>query len=142
MPSTRFRHSFVVAAPPSLVYAHLIDPRSYLGLSPLVVEVRDVHGTDYVAVERFRLGPFHWDNPIRVAMRGTTDRQVVSTVASPGNVGLIATVDLLPDGDGTAVTETIELTAPWFLRSFAASQARKVQLHRAAELTRRMALRV
>ena len=139
MPTTRLHHSFVVAAPPSVVYAHLIEPRSYIGLSPLVVEVRDVHGTDYVAVERFRLGPVHWDNPIRVAMRGIPDRQVLSTVASPGNVALIATTDLLPDGAGTAVTESIEITAPWFLRSFAAGQARKVQLRRAAELTRRMA---
>ncbi len=139
MPITRFSHSFTVAAPPSVVYSHLIEPRSYIGLSPLVVEVRDVRGTDYVAVERFRAGPLRWDNPIRVAMRGTPGRQVVSTVASPGNVGLVATVDLVPEGDGTAVTESIEITAPWFLRSFAAGQARKVQLHRAAELTRRMA---
>ena len=67
--------TFRVPAPPAAVYAHLMDPHSYIGLSPLVVAIRDVHPADdavsYVAVERFRFGPIKWDNPIRVTMTGT-----------------------------------------------------------------------
>ena len=144
MSTDRFRHAFRVAAPPAAVYAHLMDPHSYIGLSPLVVAVRDVRrvadGVTYVAVERFRFGPVKWDNPIRVTMTGVgPHQQVLSSVVSPGGVRLSSTVDLAADGTGTAVTESIELHSPWFLRRFALSQATKVQRARAAELTRRMA---
>ncbi|NMO51846.1 SRPBCC family protein [Actinoplanes sp. TBRC 11911] len=142
MPTDRFSHSFVVDALPSRVYAHLIEPQSYVGLSPLVVTVREVEqvadAVRYVAVERFGFGPFRWDNNIRVEMRGTPDVRVVSDVSSPGRVRLVATVDLRPARHGTQVTEIIELTAPILLRGFANGQARKVQQERAAELTRRM----
>jgi carbon monoxide dehydrogenase subunit G len=142
MPTDRFSHSFVVDALPSRVYAHLIEPQSYVGLSPLVVTVRDVRQVEdavrYVAVERFNIGPFRWDNNIRVEMRGTPDERVVSDVTSPGRVRLVATVDLRPARRGTEVTEVVELTAPLLLRGFATGQARKVQQERAAELTRRM----
>ncbi len=138
-----FAHSFTVAAPPSQVYAHLIDPHSYIGLSPLVVEVRDITETDeaisYVAVERFDFGPFHWNNPIKVRMTGSADgRTIVSAVRSPGFVTLTQRVTLTPADIGTTVHESIALTAPAPLRNFVLGQARSVQRHRAAELTRRM----
>ncbi|WP_327005167.1 SRPBCC family protein [Dactylosporangium sp. NBC_01737] len=140
MPVDAFAHTFAVAAPPGRVYAHLADPRSYVGLSPLVAAVRDVH-TDgnrvtYVALERFRF----WTNPIRVTM--TLDPQapsVVSAVVSPGRVRLRAEVTLTPSGDGTDVTETITVESPSLLRRYVLRQAKAVQLRRAAELTRRMA---
>ena len=148
MATDRFQHSFRVAAPAAAVYAHLMDPRSYVGLSPLVVAVRDIRAMRdgqgrevirYVALERFRFGPFRWDNPIRVTMTGMTpDRRVVSAVVSPGAVRLRSTVDLRPSSGGTAVTETVELRSPALLRRFALGQARSVQRKRAAELARRM----
>jgi carbon monoxide dehydrogenase subunit G len=143
MPTDRFSHTFRIAAPAAAIYAHLLDPQNYIGLSPLVVAVRDVHPVGdaiaYTAVERFRFGPLSWNNRIRVTMTGTTpDRQVRNSVVSPGAVRLIATVDLVPDADGTIVTETIELRSPAVLRRFALGQAKAVQRVRSAELTRRM----
>jgi hypothetical protein len=91
MPVDAFAHTFAVATPPARVYAHLADPQSYVGLSPLVTAVRDVHAdgdrVTYVALERFRF----WTNPIRVTM--TLDPAapaLVSEVASPGRVRLRA----------------------------------------------------
>ena len=148
MTAVRLAHSWRVDAAPETVFAHLSDPYSYLGLSPLLVEVRDVRPgadeqgplTDYVAVERFRfLGVLRWDNPIRVRMRATAPGLVRQSVVSPGGVRLESTVRLTPDGEGTLVDEEISLTAAAPLRRFAAGQARSVQLHRAGELTRRMA---
>lgn len=105
--------------------------------------MRDVRHTDgavaYVAVERFRLGPLHWDNPIRVTMTfPDPGRRIVSDVRSPGRVHLVATVDLEPDGEGTRVTEFVTVTSPRVLRRFVIGQARSVQQARARELTRRM----
>ncbi|GAA2656032.1 acyltransferase family protein [Paractinoplanes durhamensis] len=143
MPTDRFRHSFHVAAPAGKIYAHLTDPQNYVGLSPLLVAVRDVRPgpdeTTYVGIERFRLGPLKWDNRLRVTLTPVTpDRQLRSSVISPGAVRLTATVNLTPEGNGTLVTESIELHTPAVLRRFALGQATTVQKSRATELTRRM----
>ncbi|MFI7601752.1 SRPBCC family protein [Actinoplanes sp. NPDC049681] len=143
MPIDSFSHTFRVRAAPGRLYDHLGDPDSYVGLSPLVIAVRDVRRTAgavaYVAVERFRLGPLHWDNPIRVTMTfPEPGRRIVSDVRSPGRVHLVATVDLEADGEGTRVTESVTVTCPRLLRRFVIGQARSVQRARARELTRRM----
>jgi carbon monoxide dehydrogenase subunit G len=147
MPIDRFSTTYAVGAPPAEVWAHLADPHSYVGLSPLVVTVRDVRpvrddegreAVEYVAVERFRWGPLRWDNPIRVTMTTPTGRRIVSTVVSPGAVRLESTVDLAGQGTGTEVTETIEVRSPGPLRRFVTGKARSVQAERARELTRRM----
>jgi carbon monoxide dehydrogenase subunit G len=142
--TAEFSHTFVVAAPAERVFAHLAEPQSYVGLSPLVVEVRDVRHdgatVSYVAVERLALGPVRHDNLIAVTMSfPEPGRRLVSDVVSPGRVRLVATVDLLPDGGSTKVTEHVRVTVPLLLRPFVLGQARKVQRVRAAELTRRMA---
>jgi hypothetical protein len=138
--------SFVVAGPAPRVYDHLADPRNYVGLSPLVAEVRDVRrdgdAVSYVAVERFSLGPVKHDNLIAVTMTfPEPGRRLVSDVVSPGRVRLVATVDLRPAGETTGVTEHVRVTFPALLRPFVLGQARKVQRARSAELTRRMAAR-
>ncbi|WBB52001.1 SRPBCC family protein [Verrucosispora sp. WMMD573] len=149
-PSIAFETTYTVAARPDVVCAHLADPRSYIGLSPLIVAVDDVwHGhdaegratADYLAVERFRLvGPLRWDNRIRVRMVSTPPHgPLVSEVRSPGWVSLRAVVELTPVPEGTRVDEWITAHAPAPLRRFVAGQARQVAAYRAAELTRRMA---
>ncbi|MBU2667394.1 SRPBCC family protein [Actinoplanes bogorensis] len=141
----RFSDTVRIAAEPAVIYAHLLDPQSYIGLSPLIVGVRDVRAADdgrstaYVAVERFKLGPFHWDNMIRVTLTGEVpDARVVSDVVSPGAVRLKSVVDLAPTADGTTtLTETIETRSPALLRGFVVKQASSVQKSRLAELARR-----
>ncbi|AGZ42715.1 SRPBCC family protein [Actinoplanes friuliensis] len=143
MSIAEFSQTFTVPAPAAKVFAHLAEPESYIGLSPLVVAVRDVRReagqVSYVSVERFTLGPFKYDNLIKVTMTfPEPDRRIVSDVRSPGAVHLVATVDLVPAGDGTTVTETVHVTFPFLLRPLVVGQARKVARARAAELTRRM----
>jgi hypothetical protein len=148
VPERSFDTVTVVAAPPEVVFDHLADPASYVGLSPLVVAVRDVRRgrdaagrptIDYVAVERFRFGPLRLDNPIRVRMSGQRPARLVSDVDSPGGVWLRAEVTLAEVPQGTWVHETVRLRAPVPLRGFALGMARRVAGYRAAELTRRMA---
>ncbi|MFI6939125.1 SRPBCC family protein [Streptomyces sp. NPDC050418] len=144
MSTEEFSHHVSVEAPPERIFEHLARPESYIGLSPLVVAVRDVvqegDAVRYVAVERFPLGPLHWDNPIKVTMTfPKPERQILSEVVSPGRVRLTATVDLEPQGEGTRVTETVRVTYPRLLRRLVIGQATKVQRYRLAELARRMA---
>lgn len=125
-------NTFSLDAAPEAVFEHLTTPANYVGLSPLVVEVRDVDLSSpgvirYTAVERFPLGI---TNPIDVELF-TSGLSVHGQVHSPGNVRLAYRFDLTQDGAGTRVEDRLELTAPWYLVRFAAGQARKVQLARA-----------
>ncbi|MFG1695997.1 SRPBCC family protein [Nonomuraea sp. NPDC049309] len=144
MPSTTFSNVFHVPAPPPAVLAHLSEPSSYIGLSPLVVAVRDVRKepglTRYVSVERFRfLGFITYDNLIEVTLR-TTEDTVEGEVDSPGGVRLVYRFRLTPDGAGTEVEDVLTVHATltpvlWY----AARKARQVQLARAGILAARAA---
>ncbi|MFF0744908.1 SRPBCC family protein [Streptomyces sp. NPDC004111] len=143
MPTEEFTRSVVVARPVEEVFAHLARPESYIGLSPLIVAVREVDvsadAVRYVAVERFRLRALRWDNPIRVTMTfPEPGRRIVSEVWSPGRVRLESTVVLTDDSAKTRVSETVRVTFPGILRALVVGQATKVQGSRLAELARRM----
>lgn len=138
MPATDLTHSYLVPARPERVFAHLADPASYVGLSPLVVEVYDVDDEGYTAVERFRFGPFKYDNHIRVRLTAA-DNVVASEVRSPGGVRMAHRFELAGHADGCAVVERARLTTPFGLLRFAASQARGVLRARPAILAGRLA---
>ena len=149
MPIDTFEHRFDVDAPPDTIYRHLSDPNSYVGLSPLVVEVRDIKlGQDddgrniieYVAVERVTAGRLHWTYRVDVLLTLTTPGFVLTNYrASPGGVRTEATVTLESALSGTHVYETLEVRSPAVLRRFATDQTRSIQLKRAEELARRFA---
>lgn len=143
VPDTELRHQFTVAATPAAVSAHLTEPASYVGLSPLVVEVRDVGReggtTRYTAVERFRfLGFLRYDSPIVVTLRLKATEAVYGDVVSPGGIRMGYRFGLEPDGDGTRVTDALRMHAPFGLLRFAASRARAVQLARSGILAGRL----
>ncbi|MFI6325310.1 SRPBCC family protein [Nonomuraea sp. NPDC050556] len=134
-------NSFHLDTAPSAVFEHLTTPANYVGLSPLVVEVRDVDTSAagmirYTAVERFPLGI---TNPIDVELF-VEGLSVFGQVRSPGNVRLAYRFDLRASGSGTQVEDRLELTAPWYLVRFASGQARKVQLARARILEERLSV--
>ena len=137
MPATDLIHTYVVPARPEKVYAHITDPASYVGLSPLVVDVYDIDDTGYTAVERFRLGPFKHDNHIRVTLTAG-DNVVASDVRSPGGVRMAHRFELSDHVEGCEIVERAHLTAPFGLVRFAASQARGVLHARRAILTGRL----
>ncbi|MFB9880209.1 SRPBCC family protein [Planobispora siamensis] len=136
------RNTFHVRNTPAALQAHLSQPQSYVGLSPLVVAVRDVergeNETRYVSVERFRFFGVKYDNLIKVTLR-STDETVEGEVASPGGVRLDYRFRLTGKDDGTEVEDTLVVHA-WTrpLLTYAARKAREVQLARAGVLTARL----
>lgn len=116
-----------------------------MGLSPLVVDVRDVSRDDgvtrYRAVERFPVfGKLSYDNVIAVTLVADGDDLTVrGDVRSPGWVRMAYRFDIAPDGGGAAVADSLLLRAPLGLRRFAAARAREVQLARARILAERLA---
>ncbi|MCK2219374.1 SRPBCC family protein [Actinomadura sp. ATCC 31491] len=142
MPETLLRNTFHVPAPPAAVLAHLSEPASYVGLSPLVVEVREVRrepdGVRYTCVERFRfLGLLRYDNHIEVTLRPTRDG-VAGEVDSPGGVRLAYRFALSGRDGGTEVRDELRVRAAFGpLLRYAARKAREVQLARAGVLAAR-----
>lgn len=145
MPIASFSHSFEIAASVDAVADHLGTAQSYVGLSPLVIAVRDVRVDGgvihYVAVERVPIGPLHWDNLIRVSL-GRHDEGATTVVGghvdSPGAVTLDYRYELTETAAGCAIVDRIELRAPFGLTRFAASRAHAVQLARARVLGERL----
>ena len=147
VPSTELKHTFQIAAPPEEVFAHLAEPSHYVGLSPLVVAVRDVRRdgdtVHYTAVERFRFLGVRHDNLIDVTLTAAPDglphsAEVSGEVRSPGGVRMSYRFAIAREGTGSIVTDTLHLRTPLGLLRFAASQARKVQRSRARVLTPRL----
>lgn len=150
MAAETFEYRYFVATPPERVYAHLADPASYVGLSPLVIAVDDVrYSTDaqgcavvsYLSVERFTfLGFIRYDNRIRVTTTLTQpDRQLVSDVDSPLSVKVRFVFDLQPGDSGTWLHETVTARMPGLLRGFVTQEAKSVQQARSRILNQRLA---
>lgn len=116
MRTETFTDRFLVPAAADRVYAHLAEPTNHIGLSPLIVAVRDIErGTDaagrtvlsFVSVERFRLvGPLRYDNILHVRQTNTEPgRQLVMQVRSPARVSVRFVMDIEPaEGGPAAVT--------------------------------------
>jgi hypothetical protein len=147
-------HSWQVPAPVAAVFAHLTDPYNYLGLSPLIVAVREVRpvtdiagppALDYLAIERFRLlRVLRWDNPISVRLtHSEASGTITQHVVGPGNVQVISTLQIsavnnaIGDGQLSQLDEHLSITMPGPLRGFVTRQVRSAQLYRSSELTRR-----
>ncbi|MET8785557.1 MULTISPECIES: SRPBCC family protein [unclassified Streptomyces] len=149
MPSAELKHTFHIAAPPTAVFAHLAEPSHYIGLSPLLVAVRDVRrdgGTvHYTAVERFRfLGLLRHDNVIGVTLVAAPEglpesAEISGEVRSPGRVRMGYRFAIDRHGSGSVVTDTLNLQTPPGLLRFSLSQAGAVQRARARVLTERLA---
>jgi hypothetical protein len=144
-----FQHTYFIHAPASKIYAHLADPNSYMGLSPLLLSITDIHWETnsqqqcvvrYKSVELFRfLGLFTYRNPLDVVMTLTQpDQQIVSDVQTNQNVTVHFVFDMHQQADGTNLTETITAHMPMLLSRFIIGQAKAVQQNRAKVLTQRM----
>ncbi|WP_073948427.1 SRPBCC family protein [Streptomyces kebangsaanensis] len=149
MPSTELKHTFQIAASPEEVFAHLAEPSHYVGLSPLLVAVRDVRrngGTvNYTGVERFRfLSVLRHDNIIDVTLVAVPDglphsAEISGEVRGSARVRMSYRFSIDRHAAGSVVTDTLHLRTPPGLLRFAASQAEAVQQARARILTARLA---
>jgi hypothetical protein len=151
VPSTELSRSYDIAATPVAVLAHLAVPENYIGLSPLLVDVRDVRRegqvTHYVAVERFRfLGLVQHDNVIQVSLRTEDGRlpdeaTVSGEVVSPGGVRMDYSFAVTARGDGgSQVVDRLLLHAPFGLLRYAAGKAGAVQAERGRVLAQRLSV--
>ena len=149
MAAETFAQRYFIAAPAERIYDHLAQPENYVGLSPLVVAVRDVQTSRdpqgrevqrYLSVERFHfLGFIRYDNLIRVTTTLTQPpAQLISDVDSPMWVRVRFVFDLQPDAEGTWIDETVTAQALLPLLGFVVAEAKRVQVARVQILKTRM----
>ncbi|GAA3131598.1 SRPBCC family protein [Streptosporangium carneum] len=143
MPKATLHHTFHVRNTPGALKAHLSQPQSYVGLSPLVIAVKDVQRgekeTRYTSVERPRfLGLVKYDSLTRVTLRSTPET-VEGEAAGPGGVRLAYRFTLTEKDGGTEVGDTLVVHA-WnrTLLGYAVRRARGAQLARAGILVARL----
>ncbi|MEV4092258.1 SRPBCC family protein [Streptosporangium saharense] len=143
MPKVTLHHTFHVRNTPGALQAHLSQPQSYVGLSPLVVAVRDVSTVDgetrYVSVERLRLlGLVRYESLVKVTLRSTPET-VEGEVTAPGGVRLGYRFTLRERDGGTEVEDRLVVQS-WnrTLLGRAARRAREAQLARAGVLAARL----
>jgi hypothetical protein len=149
MTSQTFQHTYFIHAATSKIYEHLAEPNNYMGLSPLLISVSNVHWdtnqqnqrfVQYKSIELFRfLGVFSYRNPLDVVMTLTNpNQQLISDVQSSQNITVHFVFDMQEQSEGTSVTETITAHMPPLLSRFVIGQAKSVQQNRARVLKQRL----
>lgn len=151
MSEVTFSYRCEIAMPAADVYAHLTEPESYVGLSPLVTRVYDITRQTnaegkavvrYVTVEHFRfVGFIPYDNHIRVTSTQEQPNEVlVNEVHSPLNIYIrfANAFTSTEDGTATAITETVHIRCPRWLQGFVVGQTKSTQQVRFARLKTRL----
>jgi hypothetical protein len=145
----QFQTSVFMQVSPSVVYEYLSQPHNMVGLSPLIVRVDNIIRTQqadgitvirYTSVERFLFfGFIRYDNHINVACHlEISNQRLVNRVKSPLNVSVEFVNVLTPEQNGTRLTETVTLRAPFLLLNFAMSEAKRTQAIRFERLKARI----
>ena len=135
---------------PARVFDELADPRRQLGLQPLLASVTELGGSidtktgvvarDFEAVEVFRVFGIQWfRNRIRVRVVPVEPgRRVEFEARSRPGIVVRSSFELSPDGDGTRVTESVELRAPAVLMSIVGRESRAAHVALLANLKARL----
>ena len=140
----RFERDVVIAASLARVFGELSEPARFLGLQPLLTEVREVAAAPGVcafeAVERVALlGPIAVNNRLRVELtpRAAAHRIGFATRA-PLGIRIEGAFALDAMGTTTRVTESVVLRCPFWLSRFVLREATRAQEALLANLKRRI----
>lgn len=140
----RFERAIAIEAPLERVFAELAEPARFLGLQPLLTEVREIAAAPGVrafeAVERVPLlGPIAAKNRLRVELTARPDAQRIDfATRAPLGIRLEGAFALAANGATTCVTESVALRCPVLLRRFVLREAIRAQESLLANLKRRI----
>lgn len=137
-----------IRRPVRVVYAHLAQPRNFIGLQPLLTSMSAIQefpidnkrGYRYETVETFRVGPIPLiHNRIRVeTVLSEPDRQIDTVVQSMPNIRLDVRYQFTSLGDETALVEQMHISVPAWVSNYVLRTAQRVQEQTLANLKRRL----
>jgi hypothetical protein len=140
----RFERDIAIAAPLARVFAELSEPARFLGLQPLLTEVREVAAAPghraFEAVERVALlGPIAVKNHLRVELTpGPAENRIDFATRAPLGIRIEGAFALEAEGTATRVTESVALCCPFWLTRFVVREATRAQEALLANLKRRL----
>ena len=140
----RFERDVVIAASLARVFGELSEPARFLGLQPLLTEVREVAAAPGVrafeAIERVALlGPIAVKNHLRVELTPRPAEQRIGfATRAPLGIRIEGGFTLEMDGTATRVTESVALHCPFWLSRFVVREAIRAQEALLANLKRRL----
>jgi hypothetical protein len=139
-----FAREATIDAPLTRVFAELGTPARFLGLQPLLTDVREVEGAQgtraFEATERVRvLGPIALRNRLHVELRLDPERaRIEFATRAPLAIRLDGDFRLTPVAAGTRVVESVTIACPRWLAAFVLPQAIRAQEALLANLKRRL----
>jgi len=144
-----FAKDIWICAPPTAVFAQLSDPRNFVGLQPLLVELRetgrgrDALGRltrDFESVEQLRLAGFiPFRNRIQGVVTLASDGEVIEVeVRSRPRLLLRSCYRLVPEAGGTRVSEAVAIDCPGLLAGTVRRQAERAHDRLLAALKERL----
>lgn len=139
-----FAREITIDAPLTRVFAELGTPARFLGLQPLLTDVREVaSGPDtraFEAAERVRiLGPIAVRNRLRVELRlDPAHARIGFATRAPLGVRLDGDFALTAADAGTRVVESVTVACPRWIAGFVLRQAIGAQEALLANLKRRL----
>lgn len=144
MATHHFERDIAIAAPLARVFAELSEPARFLGLQPLLTEVREVAAEQGVrafeAVERVvLLGPIAVRNRLRVELTPRPDENRIGfATRAPLGIRIEGAFALTAEGSATRVTESVALRCPFWLSRFVLREATRAQQALLANLKQRI----
>jgi len=139
-----FEREIAIAAPLARVFEELSEPARFLGLQPLLTEVREVAAAPGVrafeAVERVVLfGPIAVKNHLRVELTPRPAEQRIGfATRAPLGIRIEGGFALEAEGTATRVNESVALRCPFGLSRFVLREATRAQDALLANLKRRI----
>ena len=139
-----FERDVVIAAPLARVFEELSEPARFLGLQPLLTDVREVAAGQgaraFEAIERVALlGPIAVKNRLRVELTPRPEQQRIGfATRAPLGIRIEGGFALAADGTATRVTESVALRCPFWLSRFALREAIHAQEALLDNLRRRL----
>lgn len=140
----RFERGIAIEAPLERVFAELAEPSRFLGLQPLLTEVREIAAAPGVrafeAVERVRLlGPIAKKNLLRVELTPRPEAQRIDfATRAPLGIRVDGAFAFAASGTTTRVTESVVLHCPALLKRFVLREAIGAQEALLANLKQRI----
>jgi len=139
-----FERDVTIDAPLTRVFAELGTPARFLGLQPLLTDVREIASAPdtraFEATERVRiLGPIALRSRLHVELRLDPERaRIAFATRAPLGIRLHGDFTLAPVETGTRVVESVTVECPRWLAGFVLPQAMRAQEALLANLKRRL----
>ena len=145
MASSRFERDVAIAAPLGRVFAELSEPARFLGLQPLLTEIREIEAPPgaraFEAIERVALlgSSFAVRNRLVVELVPMPAQQLVTfATRAPLGIRLRGAFSLQDEGAATRVRESVLLRCPLVLRRLVLREAIHAQEALLANLKERL----